>query len=264
VSFIFPTESAHTALRMSAWEAYLVFSRPYDSCLRVLRSQYARASVEDEVPPRWTWHGLHAPRVGLGEHLLAYFWRGLLNIDDSDGLLRAFFAGASPDVRARSLAAVGSRLSRTVEVDPVMAARLMELWQWRHSEVGAANRAELHELQSYAWWLECECFPVIWRLGELDGLLDMGCPPDPVSFAFRFLKRTAVDEPARTVQLLQALLRLVNRGWGIPGSTDDIMETLRACLASGDAKAQSKAVDLVHWLGSLGYHAFRVLLHPEA
>jgi hypothetical protein len=259
---IFPRGRDLESLRSSAWEAYLVWCPTSDACFRVLCDEYAWASREAESPPQWTWQGsMESPRVHLAQHLLAYYARGLIEIADSDGLLRSFFAEASSEVRSRALAVVGGVISNATDIPSATAARLMALWEWRVRETQATKiPTDLRELQSLGWWLQCECFPIEWRFDRLDELLQIDCPPDPIWFVFSFLRRAAPIWPLRVTKALEDLGRLAAYGWELMDSNEDVKETLRACLSSDDSGAQAKALDLVHLLGAKGHASFRDLV----
>jgi hypothetical protein len=261
VPLVFPMQDEGGSLRMAAWEAYLVWSRPYDSCFRVLRGEYRRAAREELASPRWRWMGpTDQPRAALANHLLAFYWRGLHDIDDEDGLLREFFSSASIEVKERALGAVGRAFGNAAAVDDVVVERLAALWLWRLTECSVVDAGDAQELRSFAWWLRCDCFSLTWRLDQLDALLALGCSPHPVEFAFAFLQKLANADPERATYTLDTLLRLQQQGWGIGGSREAVAETLRICLASTNRSAQSEALNIVHWLGSLGYSDFRSLL----
>ena len=252
VARIFTADPQQRPLRLAAWEAYLVWCSPYDSCYRLLASEYARAAREEEEPPAWRWTASSTPRVALGRHLLSFYWRGLLDL--TDDAMTSFFAHSHADTRNHALAGVGHAFARPADVEKSTIDRLMALWEWR------TNRSdELRELRGFAWWLGCECLPAEWRLKQLENLVARGGTPDPAHLAFEFLRSAAPEFPLRAVQAIENMVHIKARSWEVFGAREDIHVALEMALRSADASAESKALEVVHLLGAMGHSEFRDL-----
>jgi hypothetical protein len=260
VPLIFPEESALAYLRSAAWEAYLIWNSPYDSSFRLLKGQYRAAVASLGAPALWRWHGAHdGPEVSLARHLLAYYWRGLIGLDTADHLLKTLYQKASIQLRGRAMSSVGFSFSQADSPSPAAVERLQALWNWRLQETSSEGAEGCRELANFAWWLRCPCFPDEWLMNQLERLLERGCSLDPPSEGFAFLQRYVSVDPARAIDALGALLRLERQGWGIMGSRDDIMSTLRVGLACND-EVRQRTVRIVGWLGSVGYSDYRSLV----
>lgn len=262
---VFPRGADWGELRAAAWECYLAWSAAYDSCFRVLGDEYLVASRETERAPRWEWLGSrYGPRVGLGSHLVAFYLRGLICLDEADGHLASFFRASLPKTRSEVLAAIGRSFSSRPEVNGEVAKRLMALWAWRLREVTSGDDQDrMVELGGFSWWLACEGLPAEWRLAQLETLLAYPAVLQPGLFAYEFLATVAAEWPLRVVAVLRALVDQGVGTWpGLVGS-DHIREALRVCLAGDDATARAQADELVQLLGAKGYGDFRDLVRPS-
>jgi hypothetical protein len=89
---IFPAEDGLAAHRAAAWDAYLMFCRPYDLLLPLLAPEYLRAVQQLALADTKKKRGF-SPGERLAEHLMTYFWRDKLARDGE--LLVAFFQTAA-------------------------------------------------------------------------------------------------------------------------------------------------------------------------
>ena len=122
---VLPRDPNQRELRDAAWESYLAWCAAYDSCFRILRDEYLIASRENESAPRWEWLGFrHTPRVGLGMHVVVFYLRGLIGVDEANGLLAAFFGASLPKTRSEVLAAIGRASGSSGELNNEVAQRL--------------------------------------------------------------------------------------------------------------------------------------------
>jgi hypothetical protein len=253
VATLFPNED--TPLREAAWGSYVIYSAPYNDLLHALRPTYER-SAELAGSPGHSFRWLNGdPRSRMGDHIMIFYWRGLLELDDP--LLATFWQRAPSQVRTDALTSVGRAVSEDRELPDEQQERVAALWKF-----AVENRAQGDgsELGAFAWWFPSAALPAAWRLEELIELLDQGVRPDPGFLVTRELPSVAGVEPLLAMRALRSLLELERAGWTISTSTDDIAGALTAALASEDRKARDLAVETVHWLGAIGYRDFRALL----
>jgi hypothetical protein len=261
---ILPRDAGQSELHDAAWECYLAWSAPYDNCFRALDDEYLVASRESESPPRWEWLGSrHSPRVGLGSHLVAFYLRGLISLDDAGGHLASFFETSSPATRLEVLSALGRSLGPRTDLTHEIGERLMALWEWRLNAVTSSDDLEqLPELGGFSWWLTCEGLSAEWRLEQLEDLVAYPAVLLPGLFVYEFIASVAARWPLRAVTAVRSLIDEGVGTWpGLVGR-DHIHEVLRVCLASADAAAQTRADELLQLLGAKGFGDFRDLARP--
>jgi hypothetical protein len=250
---LFP--DADTALREAAWGAYVIYSPPYNDVLSGLRSVYERSAQLAGSPG----HGFRwmngDPRSKLGEHLMTFYWRGEIDLDDR--LLTTFWDCAAIQTRGDALAFVGRATAEAGDPEPKQIDRLIDLWSFAAER---ASRASAEELAAFAWWFPLTAVPLPWRLEQLVVLLDAGVRPDPEFLITRALPSLVRDEPMLTVRALRGLLELEKESWTITASGEDIERVLASALESEDPDSRALAEDTVHWLGAVGYRQYRALL----
>jgi len=118
-------------LHSAAWRTFLVFSHPNVRILHILSEEYSRAIEQLGSIPSERWLPADPDRR-LAEHLATFYWWGVLNLSDPEGLLQRFYARASDTLRAHALGFLGRNLHRiSGEVPTENVEHLQVLWQSR-------------------------------------------------------------------------------------------------------------------------------------
>jgi len=81
-----------------------MFCEPYNNILPILLKQYARAI--DTIGQSFKAHVEDVDR-SLVNHLMAFFWRDQLKLEDEQGLLKRFFHMAPSRIRALAIETIG-------------------------------------------------------------------------------------------------------------------------------------------------------------
>jgi hypothetical protein len=106
----------------------LAWSAPYDNYFRALDDEYLIASRESESPSRCEWLGSrHSLRIGLGSHLVAFYLRRLIGLDNASGHLASFCETSSPATRFAVLSTLGRSLGYCTDLTNEVGERLMAL-----------------------------------------------------------------------------------------------------------------------------------------
>jgi hypothetical protein len=131
---IFPREPSHKKYRNVAWRTYVSFNKPRIHVFQILRTEYERA-VSKLSEDKGTKHDVADPDESLAEHLITFYWRGVLDFQDPEGLLAKFYRNADDDLRAHVIAYIGRSLKGLKEALPEgIKAKLSNLWQLRMRE----------------------------------------------------------------------------------------------------------------------------------
>lgn len=260
VSRILPLEESLRNLRDTAWETYIVFCKPYDNVFDVLRDEYRRA-VESIGATR---SQRQRPEEHLAEHLLIFYERGKLDLDDPNGLLSLFYEKASAALRGHVLTIEGQRLYRTKgEVPHEILDRLKVLWERRLAVAQANAHPETYaaELSGFGWWFVSAKFDDAWSLDHLIATLKISPRMEMVEhLLYERLTALAAAIPRKTVECLRLVAEGDVEGWRIYTWREHARAILAAAIQSTDTRAQEAAVELIHRLGARGYFEFRDLL----
>jgi hypothetical protein len=260
LSRIFPDQPELSALRDAAWGAYVIYAQPYDNLLNILRPSYAQAIERlgtEGAAFRWTGHP-RDPEERLAEHLMTFYWRGALPLDDGD-LVERFFASAPVELRAHALEFLGRSARHYPELGKAEAGRLTTLWEARVREVLGAG-GETDELKAFGWWLAADGLGLDWRIEQLARLVDARIGPDDAFLVFEALRDAASAHPQTVARLLRQYLDLIDTTWTVSAHTADIEQALRPALESDDARTRNEAIETVQKLGALGHRQFRTML----
>lgn len=252
---VFPTAPDLSAQFDAAWNAYVVFNRPYTGVFAVLGDAYRHAiektGERDDTPPH-----ADSPEERLGDHLLTYRVLGATTAGGDD-LFAMFWRVAGSALRKQVLTQAGWSLERSPELDAEVGARFTATWEWIFTE---ASTNDASALAGFGAWLGAPMLDDGWLLQQAQAVLDLGVHLDPDFVVYRAFPRLASEHPREAVAVLRGMVLTDAEGWSLHGSVDETREALRAVLTSEDADARKDAEELVHLLGARGMTEFRGLL----
>lgn len=235
----------------AAWNAFLVWVRPHIEYYRALKSQFAYAvehATKVELPER----SAEQPMYHLGEHLMLLHGRGQLGLDDDEGLLRRFLMNSSPDVRRHAIGFIGESLEGHEEVPSDVISRFMALWDFYWAGPGKEDAKEKPNAFLFALWFSCGRFPQQWAIDRLEQFVEVVPIPEPDHNIAANLAKTAHVDIAKSVRILDRMIRGDQEGWHIQGWLDFAKEILKEAMRiSGEARERSLA--LIDYLGRRGY-----------
>jgi len=235
----------------TAWLSYIAFSQPYDAVLEVLQDVYARAinRVGTRSPTR---NSFADPDRRLGEHLAAYYWRGILNTQSKRELLDGYLLQAPPPARAHLIQFVGRSVSNTKELPPKIGERLRKLLEERTLLLSVQTRlsgnAETEELVPFGWWFVTNHFRRDWSISQLLSVLRLtNGQIEPEHEVIDELRKFTDEFPVETIRALSAIL-LAPKDWG-RHYPDAVTQILQSAIRSGNTAAREEADDLIQNLG---------------
>ncbi|MDY6950502.1 MAG: hypothetical protein SWE60_03245 [Thermodesulfobacteriota bacterium] len=245
----------------AAWNAYVTHCQPYDDVLETIQRQYALA-IERLGEPSEETDSYASPQERLGEHLMVFYWRGKLSLDDPEGLLPTFWERASPVVRGRAIEFVGRSLQNTKGHLPVdIEKRLKQLWEMRLGEAKSVGdiKKSLPEMKAFGWWFVSTKFDNKWSLKQLFEAVNLSKKTGPSHRVVERLAAISEEMPLEAAQCLEQLVKGDRDGWKIHGWIEESKAILSNALQCGGKPAEL-ARALIHHLGSRGYLQFRPLL----
>ncbi|HFC08359.1 MAG TPA: hypothetical protein ENJ54_00665 [Chloroflexi bacterium] len=259
VTRIFPLNEEERAYFEAAWNAYIALNRPYDNAFDLLREQYGHAvkrigHQREEKP----WHA--DPDKRLAEHLMVFFWRGKLPLDDP--LLTTFWEQAPGTLRGHALDFVGRALMQTEGQAPEeILDRLKRLWESRleQARTSSSSSAFAEEMRAFGWWFVSAKFDTCWALDQLIASLEIAGQIEPTRMVLERLAETAQTHPLKSVECLKMIVEADIEGWELYAGQEHIRQALQWALGTPEAKQTAEQV--IHYLGSRGFLEYRDLLH---
>jgi hypothetical protein len=244
----------------AAWQSFLRTNRPSQRGYDFLRQEYEAAVAG--LPSGTLDDDDDGAQAEATEHLLGhiatlYGW-GLIPIDGE--LIATLFASRTAIAfRARFLEICGQMLSDMSQPADDLVARLQALWDWRASELAAAN-TEPEELSSTGWWASSLIIPADWALARLQHLLRLGGVPEPNHMVAERLLELTPTHVADTVQCASLLVDAATDRWFIDRSHREITAVLTAGVNAPDPTTRQCAVDTVNLLVARGRTTFGSIL----
>ena len=252
---VFPQDQEGEVFFEAAWSTYIAFCRPYDNVLEVLRPFYRLAvdRIGGWSDDMW-WRA--APDERLAKHLMAFYCRGKLSLDDS---LFALFWEKAPDaVKAHAIEFVGQVKE---DIPEETLDRLKRLWERRLAAAKQAQRASdfEEEIAVFGWWFVSGKFDTKWVIEQLVEALQIVGKAEPDHMVVEKLAEIVENYPLEAVESLRMIFKSDHEGWLIQVSRKVTRNILEVALQ--DVSVRQKAERLIHYLGRRGYLEFRDLLH---
>ena len=201
----------------------------------------------------------------LAEHLMTYYWRGLIERTD-DNLIDYFFEIADGKLRGYAIAFIGESLTDTVgSVPDKMMHRMEDLWEWRFGIAQSSEQPKEYEqeLISFGKWFGSGKLDPEWGLEHAIIVLRLTGHIDADRKMVEQLSLLTEHYPRKVTEIFRLMIEGEPDGfqmylWKKPGK-----ELLQKVIQGKDKKAKEAAIDLVHRLGAMGYLDFRDVLPEE-
>ena len=258
VAKIFPHDEALSDLRSAAWESYIRYCSAYDNVFDLLHEEYSYAVEQSNIAC-----SERQLTEGLAEHLMTFYWRGKLHLDEPRGLLALFYTEVSDVIRGYTIEFVGRSLRNTEDaIEPQILNRLQLLWERRLQAARAATPPASYasELAAFGWWFVSAKFDDSWAITQLKEVLELVGKIEPEHLVVERLTVLADAMPATAVEFLRLLLEGDNAIWRIYGWHDEARTILTTALQGGNDQTRQVAIAVINRLGEQGYLEFRELL----
>lgn len=249
-----------------AWGGFACFNRPNPTLLPELSYAYRRAITEIGQPNTYYRH-YSPPEDDLAEHLMVYYWLGIIGFESQDGLLRAFYEKSPDNVRGHAMWFVGTSVAQWDESTPEEPfERLKQLMDRRLADArGSASPASFEkELSNFGWWFQSEKFEESWVLDTLLAVLRITKKAGGELEVVKLLAKRCHREPIKCVSCLRLMVEGDAERWLLLGVENDAMELLRVALGSNIPDAVLGARRLIEELIARGNFGFRMLLTERA
>jgi hypothetical protein len=207
----------------------------------------SRASRGDRIVEGWKVQ--RTPLEQIGDHLMLMWLWGEYDLDSP--LVDQFFREAAPDTRASVLGHIGWLLLGDAEIPGEILSRAQQLVDARASNV-AADDPELAEFGQFFWWVHCGKFPDEWWLPHL-ARASTGTEVHGRSYLGDHLAEVARKNPRVTIDVFAKLLQSARQPLACYSLLANAPEILSCAIDCGDPAAAKEALELIDWLGKVGY-----------
>lgn len=264
---IFPAAADKIRFWRASWSVYATFSQTYDRVFDILRPTYELAVQ------RMPWdEGSDTARNATGDdwrqaeenvacHLLAFYWRGKIELD-RDSLLVKYFGRCGRRARSRALWFVANSLaSHKGDVPAETQRRMIDLWEWRMKEAGTSNDlGDREEMQTFGGWFAHGRLDPKWSIQTLLKVLKLTNNIDRPGLVIGRLAAIALTDVKSSVDCLDAFVDADREGWRYIAAKDQVEAILRAGLASDQPLVAGTARRIVDKLTERGNLNYRRLL----
>jgi len=229
VSRIFPPDESLRNLRDAAWDTYITYCPAYEEVFDVLSEEYHRAVEEIG---RSDTEGSFELYKKLAEHLMVFYWRSKIELDDE--LLVRFWEKASDDLSGYAIQFIGLSLEQTdSEIPENILLRLRELWENRLQKVQELEQPDkqLKQVIAFGWWFVSGKLNDTWALEQLKKALEIAKWVEP---DYRVIARLAElvsspalrepenrDMPKLVIECLSIIVKDVRKGWVVRTEEED-------------------------------------------
>lgn len=265
LSVIFPADD--DGLRLAAWRAHLLSDGgPVRQLLPNLLGSYmeevARMAGDRDSGEQQQVRDSEHRDNRLGEYVLIAYLGG----DAPDELMQAFWRSAPERARQHVMWFLGTHLQLPPDKLPDdIRARGYAYWNARLSAGVAATDKEpfRKELGAIASWCRHDSIPADWLLEQMLKMLAAGFAPSSGYTVVEWLAKVAVDDPDRSIDALELLLRNPHtEHWTYTTHKESIRAILTGALNSGNPEIAAKARATIGYLASIGEGKYLNLTRP--
>ena len=241
-------------LRDAALSAYLAFNQPFDRMLDALDPYYRVAIAAIDSPAT----EMRRHPEALAAHLLPFYWRGLIPLDNETSLIRHFFDRSTDGVRSEAIRFAGQALQRTPrDVPEEVLDRLKKLWEWRISELASKSEAiGLKEPEQFGSWFISGKLDEAWALQQLLVALRLCKKSEPSHLVMQRLAERASTDTKDVLEALKLIAEGEEDPWGVRIWEKEARDIL-ATAHSGSEEVKEGARSIASLLGARGFLGFR-------
>lgn len=253
---IFPKEENLRNFQKAAWGTY-VFNEPYDNVFELLDEEYKRAIESIGAESVYDNSHLTHPDKRLVYHLIGFYLREKLNLDDPQSLFSVFYETASDELRAYVFSSLGRDFQQAEHVPPEILEKVKRLVDYRLDKA-RGNPAEFKaEMKAFGWLFASKKFDAFWAITTLKETLDISGYSEFDDLVIKYLADLASDFPALAIDCMTIMIDGADNQWTISYWSPQIKKVIGAAIKT---ESRNSAIVLINKLGSRGHLEFQELL----
>lgn len=260
IARILPPAPELAGLRDAAWNTYVGWCPPFNPVYDVLQQEY-EAAVE-RVPSSGTVDlaGNERADAKLGEHLVAFYWRGCLQ----PSLLERWFERADDELAGRVMGFLGRALNNTEgDIDQEVLDRIRQLWDSRLEAIANEPQAHKSEADAFAHTFTSTRLDDDWSLASLEVTLQTGGPRWLGRPVLERLAKIAATKPAAATRCMLQMLEGATKDWEHIGWRDQVRDILVATSRATDPEILDNRRAIADHYVKSGEHEFRDYILPR-
>jgi hypothetical protein len=209
---IFPAEHELFDRWIAAWKTFVIWNQPYGWLFNVLKEQYGIA-IERLDALRDDDKSSRSAIDALGEHLITFYWWGLIPLTGGDSSLEKYLVKANAKERAHLINYIGRVMENSQDLPKEVEIRFMEYWQHRFEMIKQGGKYEeaSEELSDFAWWFRPGKLDKAWCLKQLQELLNLTPQIHETHFLLESLARVSVEFPFETANCLRLIVGKITK-----------------------------------------------------
>jgi len=248
LNIIFPHNPSDRLFKIAAWEAYLLYSQPYDAIFREMETIYLTEinnidcyETEDEIKI--------ANR--LVEHIIIFYLRSLISLDSE--IFMELYKRSDSELRAHIINFMGRIMNASFGV------KATEFWNWRIIACNKINSWE--ELKGFGWWLNVNSLPEEWLLDQAEFVLQKTCSIMPSHSVVETLVTLCPKFPEKVLKVFKLIVdnKVTEHGFFLWRSA---AEALIPILINSPYKQET--IDIINKLGAYGMDEFGKFLNSQS
>jgi hypothetical protein len=255
---LFPERPDLVSLAQATWGAHVLYGRIFTSTFE-LAPMYRAALLH---PVGVDKNDNRNPDSRLAEHILTFYWWGLITLEAPDNLVALLFNSGSARQKQHAIEYVGQSLGRTDEAIPAdVLDRIQKLWDWRFpvlaaeakSADAATKEAAIEELEEFGHWFASKKLNVDWALPRFDAVIEITGGTERGRSALEFLAEVAKAMPLAAASTLEKFSLAPGKDpWRFHLWKEPAMEIMRTALNSTESGASEKAKLLINkWMANV-------------
>jgi len=246
--------------RNAAWGTFLLYSRAFNDTLGLLHDEYSYA-IDRLGQEHYPGTRGEDPDAHLVDHLMIYYTRGLVSLEDENDLLARFYRHAPIPLRSKAISGIGHMLhDEQVPAPPAeVQQRLQRLFDAR-LEASIAWTDKADELASFGWWFASGKLDLQWGLSRLIRIVRDGKTIKAEHLVVKRLAVVSETDPVQAVTALRWIVEADQKGWEIDVWVEDGRAILMRALAHSSQEARDHANRVVNLLVARGNRSYADLL----
>jgi hypothetical protein len=251
VDDIFPDSHKLARYWQAAWGSYVGYCSAYDVVYPALSRKYERAVAE--INAKWSIEMAHTdPQKRLAEHLVAYYWRGLL----PQKLLQQFFHKASEPIQEHGLEVIGRSLDAPSAPSGQVLDRLRDLYEWllRRKKMRPSPQPQF---AAFGYWFASGIFESNWSLRALRTSLQMAGDIEAAEKVLERMKGLVKENSGLVLECLAILVSQDQELWQIDSWQEHIHQILSSVEEPISEDSKKWMSEIANRMGEMGYLQFR-------
>lgn len=255
---IFPNNSAEQVYFDVAWETFITFNPAYNDCMPMLRSQYQRA-VSEIGKHNNAKHHLENPDQYLAQHLVLFYCRGKIPLDDD--LLKEFYSIAPIELKSEVIEFIGRSAKESGMTDEIRN-RFITLAENRLAVIKNSKtpHIDVQEFKDFCWWVHSGKFDDKWSLDILKEVLSLGCDTEGEHLILDKYMTLVLKYPLEVITNTESIVENDKKGWGVSTWSEELTNVIKLVLDSNNDEAVIKAREFIQRLVAKGHLQFKDLL----